>query len=301
MTICRQSTALVTASYAPDFERCRLLCQSVDAHVTGFTCHYILVEAADVALFKTLEGPKRYVIDEREILPSWLKAYPDPFSLGRRRIWLSFKTAPLRGWHTQQLRRLGIAKLQSEDAFFYCDSDVVFMRDFDVSVLWRNSKLRLFRRDNALENFDHDADQLVWATNAANLLGIPAQVKPKHDYIGTLIAWHRDTMLALCDHIERISGRDWVSSIAARRRFSECMIYGQFADIVENQTAHFIDEQELCQMVWLAPLPPEQDFIKLIRSMPPHQVALGIQSFLGADVNEIKALIALATHEKTRS
>lgn len=289
-----QTTAIVTASYAPDFERCRLLCKSIDDHVAGFTCHYILVEAADVALFKSLEGPKRRVIDERAILPSWLKAYRDPFSFGRRRIWLSLKTPPLRGWHTQQLRRLGIAKLHTENAFFYCDSDVVFVRDFDVASLWQNSTLRLFRRDNALAQFSADADQSVWSANAAHLLGITPRHVPMHDYIGTLIAWRRDTLLALCDHIENLSGKDWVSAVSARRRFSECMIYGQFADNVQIQAGHFIDQQELCHMFWLAPLPPKSDLLKSIRAMPPHQVAIGVQSFLGADAKEIEALITAA-------
>ena len=45
-------TALVTASYHKDFERCKLLCETVDRHVSGFTNHYILVEPRDVPLFR---------------------------------------------------------------------------------------------------------------------------------------------------------------------------------------------------------------------------------------------------------
>jgi Family of unknown function (DUF6492) len=289
-----RSTAIVTASYAPDFERCRLLCQSIDEHVSGYTCHYLLVESADVALFKALEGPKRRVVDERELLPSWLKAYPDPFSLGRRRVWLSLKTPPLRGWHTQQLRRLAIAKHRNEDAFFYCDSDTVFVRDFDVSTLWQNGNLRLFRRDNALQNHKADDDQSVWATNAAGILGIKSVDIPSHDYIGTLIAWRRDSMLSLCNHIEAINGKDWVTAVASRRRFSECMIYGQYADVVCGQSGHLVDRQEFCQMFWLEPMPPRAQIISTLKAMEPHKVAIGIQSFLNANLGEIKDLIAAA-------
>ena len=91
-------TAIVTASFGPDYERCRMLCETIDRHVTGYTCHYILVETADVPLFKALETSHRKVIDERDMLPRWLKPFPDPFYLGRRRIWLSMRTLPLRGW-----------------------------------------------------------------------------------------------------------------------------------------------------------------------------------------------------------
>ena len=48
------TTAMVTASYAPDFERCRLLCETIDRFVTGAPRHYILVEQRDVALFRQL-------------------------------------------------------------------------------------------------------------------------------------------------------------------------------------------------------------------------------------------------------
>ncbi|TGR93421.1 hypothetical protein EN852_038880, partial [Mesorhizobium sp. M2E.F.Ca.ET.209.01.1.1] len=48
--------AIVTASYAPDFERCRLLCETIDRHVAGMAHHYILTEHRDVALFRQLES-----------------------------------------------------------------------------------------------------------------------------------------------------------------------------------------------------------------------------------------------------
>ena len=64
------TAAIVTASYAPDFERCRLLCETIDRHVTGVPRHYILVEQRDVALFRQLETGNRTVVDERDLLPA---------------------------------------------------------------------------------------------------------------------------------------------------------------------------------------------------------------------------------------
>mgnify|MGYP003411811708 FL=1 len=74
-----KKTALITASFGPDFERCKLLCETIDRHVTGYSTHYILVESADVPLFKSLETPRRKVIDEKDLLPSWLRPWPDSF------------------------------------------------------------------------------------------------------------------------------------------------------------------------------------------------------------------------------
>lgn len=294
MSLKAKTTAVVTASYAPDFERCRLLCESMDRHVSGYSYHYILVESADVALFRALEGPKRKVIDERDLLPRWLKAFPDPLSFGRRRIWLSPFTLPLRGWHSQQLRRMAIAAQATEDAYFYCDSDVVFVRDFDVSALWQVDKLRLFRRDHDLAEKTDGDDHKVWANNAGGLLGIPKERLTDHDYIGTLIAWRGDTVRAMLKHIEECSGRNWVAAIGKRRRFSECTIYGQYAEVLTGSAGHFIDNQDFCEVFWLRPMPTEQQFLERVATMNARQVAIGIQSFIGADVADIRRLVAKA-------
>lgn len=91
-----------TTSNRPKQEQCA-------RHVSGAAHHYILVEHRDVALFRQLETSRRTVVDERDLLPRWLRAFDDPLSLFRRRVWLSLKTQPLRGWHVQQLRRIAIA------------------------------------------------------------------------------------------------------------------------------------------------------------------------------------------------
>ncbi|MGB8819479.1 MAG: DUF6492 family protein [Rhizobiaceae bacterium] len=287
----QKSTAIVTASFGPDLERCRLLCETIDRHVTGYTCHYILVETADVALFKTLETPRRKVIDEKDLLPSWLRPWPDPFYLGKRRIWLSLRTKPLRGWHAQQLRRMAVAEKLSEDAFFYCDSDVAFLRPFDCATLWKGDALRLFRRDNELKG-EVPGDQHIWAENAGRLLAIPPDKVAPHGYVGTLIAWRRDVLLAMCRRIEEVSGRHWVEAIGKSRRFSECTIYGQFAEVVMGLQGHFVDTRDFCEVFWFAPVPTPQEFSARVKALKPEQVAIGVQSFLGADIAYVRSLVA---------
>src|SRR6185369_14846450 len=180
--------AIVTASYAPDFERCRLLCETVDRFVSGMSRHYILVEDRDIRLFRALEGPRRTVVSERDLLPGWLRPYGDPLSLLRRRIWLSLRTHPLRGWHVQQLRRIAIAAHVGEPVLVYCDSDVAFLKPFDCGAFSRDGKIRLFRRDGAIAP-DAETQQKTWSINAGSALGIAAPGWSPHDYIATLIAW----------------------------------------------------------------------------------------------------------------
>lgn len=284
------ATAIVTASYAPDLERCRLLCDTIDARVTGFTRHYILVEPSDVALFRQLEGTNRVVIDERDLLPGWLRSFRDPTSRFRRRIWLSTRTMPLRGWHVQQLRRIAIALQAPEEAFVYCDSDVAFVRPFDCGLFWREGALRLFRRDDALAG-RAGGEQRDWSAHAGRILGIADPAVSPHDYIATLIAWRRDSTRAMCSRIEAVTGRHWVAGIASRRMFSECMIYGRHAAEVAALEGHRLSADELCRVYWTGPRMTETDMRIFIDNLAPHQVAVGMQSFIGTDIETIRRLV----------
>jgi hypothetical protein len=285
--------AIVTASYAPDFERCRLLCETVDRHVSGHRHHYILVAGGDVKLFRSLEAPGRTVIDERDLLPHWLRSWPDPSSLFRRRVWLSVRTSPLRGWHVQQLRRIAVAAHLSEETLVYCDSDVAFVRDFDCGVFWSGGRTRLFRMDNALARptgFDH----LVWSANAARILGVEPEAASLHDYIATLIAWRRRTVLDMCARIEDRHGRSWVETLGRTRRFSECILYGRYVDDVTGGADHFHSSEGFCRIYWEGPALSDEKFSLFLRQMSPSHAAIGVQSFVGTDIRRIRRLIEAA-------
>jgi len=283
-------TAIVTASYDKDFERCKLLCETVDEHVCGFTTHYILVEPRDVALFQQLAGPHRIIIDERELLPSWLHVFPDPTSFGKRRIWLSLKTKPLRGWHVQQLRRIALANVTGEDGFLYTDSDTAFLRAFDCRNLWQGGKMRLFVRPDALARPEWPLHP-IWSANAEKLLGIKDRKNALNDYIGQLVSWRRDTMLSMCERIESHTGRNWIAALGAIRSFSECFLYGRYVEDILHGAGHYSDTHDLCRMQWFAPPPSEDEFRTFIAEMEPYQVAIGMQSFLGLSVNDIRRII----------
>jgi hypothetical protein len=285
-------TAVITASYAKDFERCRLLCDSLDQHLKGDWTHYILVERGDVGQFAALSGTRRHIIDEREILPGWLRPFPDPFNLGRRRVWLSPFTPPLRGWHVQQLRRMAMGRMLSEETMFSADSDVVLMRDFDPAALWRDSRLRLFRRDFAIT-----ADMqghVKWSRSSNRLLsGQPDPDPPHHDYINTLIGWRTDTLKALLDHVEEKHGVGWVRAVAGNRAISECTIYGCYTDTVLGGAGHFHSSEALCHVMWNRQPDPaaKQDLSSFIDTMEAHHIGIGIQSFIGYELADIRRLV----------
>ena len=283
-------TALVTASYAADFDRCRLMCETMDRHVTGADHHYILVERRDVALFRQLQSSRRTVVDEGDLLPGWLWAVDDPLSLFRRRIWLSLRTKPLRGWHVQQLRRIAIAEHIREEVLVYCDSDVIFLKPFDCATFQKDGKVRLFRRDLALigqRNVDHD----IWAQNAGAALGIEVPEVARHDYVSTLIAWRRDSVKEMCARIEAVHGRHWIEVVGSRRKFSECMIYGSFIDDILDGEDHFHGSEEFCRVHWYGSHLSDADFRTFVAGMGQEQVAVGLQSFIDVDANRLRRLI----------
>jgi hypothetical protein len=287
------SFALVTASHAPDFERCRLLCETVDRWVTGARRHYILVAAHDVKRFRQLETPTRVVIDERELLPSWLHPVRDPLSLMRRHVWLSTRTLPLRGWHVQQLRRIGLAELADEEVLVYCDSDVAFVRPFDCGQLAGAEGTGLFRRPDGLGPGSR-ASHLAWVANAGRVLGLPERPARMHDYIATLIAWRKETVRGMCRHIEEVNSRHWAAAIAARRDFSECMLYGRYVDEVLNSAGHVHTQEELCRVMWFGKTLSDDQLRDFIASMGPEQVAVGIQSFIEVAPDRLRNFVMSA-------
>ncbi|KPF70138.1 hypothetical protein IP69_09675 [Bosea sp. AAP35] len=289
------SYAIATPSYAGDVERCRLLCASIDRFVTGHATHYLLVEDGDVALFRPLEGPRRQVIAESDLLPAWLKPRPDPLSLGRRRVWTGARALmkglpPLRGWHAQQLRKLALPLKSDEDVILFADSDMLFLRPYDLHSLTTSEGVRLYRKPDGIAA--DMRDHCIWCENASDLLGLPAPTYPGPDYINNMVSWRRDIVRGLVAHIEQLSGRDWVSAIAARRGFSEYVIYGFFAERVLGlaEAGHWADSRDLCRNYWGGVAGGFDSLRSFEEVMEPWQVAVGIQSFIGEPVDKIRAL-----------
>lgn len=281
-------TAVMTASYSVDFDRCALLCESMDRFMQGDWHHHLLVDRSDVALFKRLEGPRRSVVSEAELFPVWLRSFPDPVSLGRRRIWLSPFSLPLRGWHAQQLRRLAMARHVDADALLSIDSDVVLVRPFDPAALWSGGRIRMFRADDGARHAT--PGHLAWLAHAGAILGLPKRPDPAHDYISNMVPWRTDAARALLDHIEKHNNVSWIRAVISSRDISECMIYGRFVDEVLGGAGHFADERSLSHVLWFRDTFPEtaDGLAEFMRGLSPDQVAIGVQSFVDHPLSGIR-------------
>ncbi len=283
------SSAIMTASYVADFQRCELLCESIDRFMTGDWHHYLLVDRSDVALFKRLSGPRRTVVSEAELFPFWLRSYPDPLNAGRR-MWLSPFSVPLRGWHAQQLRRLAMARYVDQDTLLSIDSDVVLVRPFDPATLWGDAGLRMYRVVDGARQAT--PGHMRWLTHAGDILGLPRHPDPANDYIANMVPWRTDTAQALLDHIERHTGKGWLRAIISSRDISECMIYGRFVDELLGGKGHVPDPRPLSHVLWFKETFPEtrEGLEEFMRGISDDQVAIGVQSFVGHSLAEIRAL-----------
>lgn len=265
----------------------------MDRHLANACDHYILVDDDDFSMFKPLASAKRHVINERDILPGWLYSFHLPFGANARKLWVSFKTWPMRGWHVQQLRRIAIAQYIDCDALLYCDSDMLFVRNFEPNILWKSGDLRFYRNDLGIERelADRGAKHRIWTEQAAKLNGLGKPSFPAHDYINNLVSWRRKHVLAMCAHIEATTGKDWISAIASNRTFSECQIYGAYADGVQNGQGYWHIKTGLCKTYWDGEALDKHALDEFVANLEPEQIAVGIQSFTGTDVALLRQLV----------
>ena len=282
--------AIVTPSYGPDRERCRLLCDSIDARVRGAAHHYILVADSDYASFREFDSSVRSVVRESDLLPERFWSVPGPGG----RVWLSTFAKPLRGWHMQQLRRMGLARHVNHAALLYCDSDMAFVRDYDVAHLWRGGRLRLYRKDSGIHDglVNDGRDHFAWTEHAHALLDLPAPTMPAHDYINNLVSWRREAVVSMFDRIEEATGKRWLRATVSSRAFSECQIYGAYADAFAAD-ARWVDPTALCRTKWFGTSMDEGALSAFIEEMDEGQVAVGIQSFTGTDPAVLRGVLDL--------
>ncbi len=289
-----RSTALITPSYKADFDRCRLLCDSVERFVEGSPDHYILVDDEDFELFEPLRSSRRHIINENDILPPWLHGIRPGVGANRRKMWVSTRTWPLRGWHVQQLRRMAIARHVSHSGLLYCDSDMLFVRPFDLTSLWQGDDLRLYRKPNGINDELPDGGVMhrKWTQSAARLNGLPMPAFPAHDYINNLVSWRREWVVDMCAGIESRFGRNWVSTIGRNRTFSECQIYGAYADGVKQGDGHWHAPEGLCATYWSGKAMNRAAIDTFVGKMLVGQVAIGIQSFTQTSPDDLRYLLA---------
>jgi hypothetical protein len=282
--------ALLTPTYGRDLELCALLCESVDRYVSSFSKHYLLVPDSDLALFAPFESERRCVLPASKFLPKWLRPLPRIIQRNRRQYWWSFRTAPVSGWHVQQLLKITAAIALPEQRYCILDSDIVFFRDFDLSRFEYPNPIPLLNRPDEVTS-DHIRHS-HWIETTHRLLGLPTPPFPASDFIGHVIFWDQETTRAMASTIEDVSGLDWVEALCRTHGFSEYMLYGYFAQSDTNFSGrHSLTSRTPCISYWDQPQLGRDELKALLRRAEENDVAFSVASFSGTPAEIIRAAI----------
>ena len=284
--------ALVTPSHRNDIERFILLCESIDRHVTGFARHYVIVNDDDIPLFASYNTEYRIVLPSSLFLPNWLRLVPPIFLRKKRRVWWSFRSGPVHGWHVQQLIKIEAVLKLPEQRFCIIDSDNVFFRSFDVATYAGADQIPLYVDPQAItaEAPLHS----VWSRNCDRLLGHEPTHFPADDYIGNLIIWEKAALRDMTSTIERVSGKSWAAALCRTRSFSEYLLYGHFVRRSrQHSTSHEVTNDGPSAAYWeKAPLNLAQ-LRGIIDALPDSKVALCVESFSDTSVSLIREAAGL--------
>ncbi len=275
--------AMVTLSYGPDFQRCSLLSQTFERFVDRRVKHYIVVDRRDLNLFQSLRSDRTEILTVESILPPWVFRLPMA-----RRWWFSAMTPPVRNWILQQYVKLAIPIHLSEDVLLYVDSDVAFIRPFDVDSFVRGDQIRMLRMPGEGDL----TSQHPWHQTAAKLLGLPPQDYFGARFIGNIVSWRRENVLKLHRQIESTTGRDWRKVILNQWALSEYILYGVFVDnILGESSGHYADSDTLCQEYWTDRPMSASDLQSFFATIRTDQVAVMISAKAGMEAAEYQDLI----------
>lgn len=274
--------AFITPSYRGDYQRCLLLCRSMDAFLSGNWKHYVVVDKPHYAMFRHLEGPRRSVLITDEVLPGNMRLlFHLPFA-GGRSVWWSKSAGLSIGWHLQQMVKIGIASLLQEDGLAYCDSDTFFLKPFDVKNLSQQGKFRLFRTHYSAKA--SDTPNPAYTRAALEMLEIAPEGE-FYGYVDNFVTWRRQSVLQLQQRLGHKYGGDWRRAFRNRLKVSEYNLYGLFVDnFLQAEPTHFHSSQLLCKTHWFRDIMNEDQVTVFCQSLAPHEVMVGFQSFAGVDV-----------------
>ena len=285
--------AIVTPSYKLDFERCKLLCESIDAFVTGDWHHYIIVGKVDLKLFAGLSGPRRTVLLKENILPNWLRYIGRIPKLHGGELFFSWRTGPMFGWHVQQIIKLSMAHYLKEQAMMFCDSDIFFVRPVRLSGLEKNGTVPFFRSTNSAERGSKSIP--AFGLNSKQSLGLQNREITEYDYVENLIAWHRQTAVDMCNYLEQLHRKNWISAIYGYRLLSEYTLYGLYVDyILKDKSGFEIQDYCMCKTVHYGPAFDGAKLDAFFASLSPRQVAVGFQSTIGFNMESLRQQFAKA-------
>lgn len=285
---------VVTPSYRNDFELAVDLCRSLDVHFQARFDHVLIVPERDLALFSRLASAHRRVLTKEDVLrahgfrklptPSRVRI-PGLVDLKFREQWWCAGVGRVSGWVVQQIVKLSAPDFTAAPVLLFIDSDVYFFKDFDAGRLYSDEFVKLHRYATGSELATHQG----WYHTALRLLGVTRDAPPMMNYIGSLVAWRRDVVLALRRRLETVNGQDWRRVIAECRSISEYILYGAYCAVAPQGTGHVFEDLRLAHALWTPGT--EADIPKVAAAVRDEHVAIHVQSTMPLTVKRRRELI----------
>jgi hypothetical protein len=266
--------AVITPSFAPDFDLCVALNRSVLDNAPDTVQHHIIVPRSDLKLFGRLAAPRTHIRCEADFLPRTF--IPAPFT--NITVNLGRPFPPVRGWILQQVIKLAMVAASEDDVVLVVDSDVEFVRPFTAETFVRDGRVRFYRKPDQID--ERLPRHMIWHRVARALLGLHPVEPPFANYIpSSLVAWDPTIVRQMLARVTATTGRPWPTAIAGQLHFSEWTLYGVFLDEVSGAPANsFASEDQLCLCYW-EPSPLNLDrAADFARSIRPTDVAAMISA-----------------------
>jgi len=272
--------AIITPSYNLDLRRCKLQCRSMDAFLTGPWHHYIIVDPVDLPLFSPLASSRRNIINKADILPAGMRYLGKVPFMRLGRLWYSWRHGPVFGWQMQQIVKMLMASFLKENAIVFCDSDIFFLRPFNISALEREGRVK-FSSEEVQKVFDH---KLI--RNSVELLGLNPLETTRLATDDPMVTWHRPTAIALQEYLTELHKRPWHEAIGSKIMFAEFQMYSLFVDYIQkNNPLIYRDNTVYCKTLWTKEQAHETDIETFCTNLTQNQVAVCIQSLIGIDLD----------------
>jgi hypothetical protein len=236
--------AVITPTYARDLPLFARLHASAGEFLAPDCDHVVIVPGVDRRAFARFVDDRTRILAVEDVVPGRIFLLPRSLNILRsgRDVWLTLRTAPIRGWIMQQIVKLAAAAVVDRDVLLIMDSDLVFTRPVGVGDFVRDGKVRLYKQCGTTA---HLPSHQRWYRSSAQLLGVEESRFFGDNYVSPAISWSRPVLIRLLRHLEVISGWAWWLTLARTLHLSEYILYGAYADAVLGAEAnHYHDPDD---------------------------------------------------------
>ncbi|MGY1914972.1 DUF6492 family protein [Blastococcus sp. SYSU DS0973] len=281
---------LITPTYAPDFELFRHLHDSVRTHVNAGALHMAIVPRVDLPLFERIKSDRLVLRTAEDFLPDhWIPLRRLvgrlPNAKLRKLQYLNIRRPymPVRGWIVQQLLKLAAASSIDSKVALLVDSDVCFFRDIREEALEVGEAVRLYAAPDGLT--EGMLEQHRWRSVARRLLGLSrfGYADERTDYVSGLVSWSPELTRMLLDDLAGTSERCWQDILASERSFSECFLYGEYAQVHPSRV--YNSSSSLCVSYWKTAALSREGVADLVGQSSASAYAVQIQSTSGTPLD----------------